>query len=390
MSTRRTALAVTGAISLLAGCFYGCSSSSSSGDAQASKADAGNALDGAVQGEDASANVPTDGGTATGKDAGPVTIPSCVGTVATADRGSGAFFARVTVGAAPNAYPADFLVDFGSTGSEIDLSAFPTPPASSCDAGAGQYCTFADFDFFGSWGQVTFYTAKSGTKGTVRQGGILGTGFLSAHPFTLDYRGARIFAGSNTAFCSDAELTAAGFRPMTTKGFYAHDLGTLNPLSVVDSTASKGTNVPNVPTVKLHVGGVEALAELDTGFDDAVVPLSINVNEAYLAAIQAAAPAALTRTPALDLQLSTCAGVNEDVAAYKVTGDAELWADDGKAARTEKGAVLFVKHTPPAAKYCGGIGTWTVPAAQVGASFYESAGVVIFDAIHSRVWMPSN
>ncbi len=82
--------------------------------------------------------------------------------------------------------------------------------------------------------------------------------------------------------------------------------------------------------------------------------------------------------------------MNEDVAAYKINGNAELIADDGKPARAEAGAVLFVKHTPTAAKVCGGIGTWTVPAAQVGASFYKSAGAVVFDAVHTRVWMPRN
>ncbi len=255
----------------------------------------------------------------------------------------------------------------------------------------GQACSFADFDFFGSWGQVTFTVENyAGFKGTVRQGGIVGTDFLSVHPFTLDYQGSRIFLGSNIAFCSDVELTAAGYAPLSTAGFYSSDLATLKPLSMVDSAAMMGRTVPNVPTVKLHVGGVEAVAQLDTGFDDAVVPFSININEAYLAAIQAANASAITRAPTLDLSLSTCVGVNENVAAYKVNGSTEFIADDGKPARAETGVVLFVKHTPAAAKVCGGIGTWTVPAAQVGDSFYASAGAVVFDAVHGHVWLPRN
>ena len=392
MKVKRATLAAASLLSCLAAALDGCSSSSSTTIIYVNTLDAA-ATDGTALGPSDAAS--TDAGAqvdgATKKDAGPVAIPACVGKAAAADHSSGLLYANVTVGAAPSAQPADFLVDFGSTLSTIDLGAFKTPPASSCDAGTGQVCSFADFDFFGSWGQVTFYSESyAGFKGSVRQGGIVGTDFLSVHPFTLDYQGNRIFQGSNTAFCSDAVLSAAGFAPLTTAGFYSTDVGTLKPLSTVDSAASKSKTVPNVPTVKMSVGGVDALAELDTGFDDAVVPLSVNVNEAYLAAIQAASPSALTRAPALDLQLSTCAGVNEDVAAYKVNGDVALVADDGKPARAESNAVLFVKHTPTAAKVCGGIGTWTVPAAQVGASFYASAGAVVFDAVHARVWVPRN
>ncbi len=387
----RSSAAAASTLSLLAAGFYGCSSSSSTTIIYVNNGDA-SATDGDAPSSDAStsdAGVQADG--ATKKDAGPVVTPACLGTAAAADRSSNALYAKVTVGTSPNAQPASFLVDFGSTSSTIDLGAFKTPPPSSCDAGAGtgQACSFADFDFFGSWGQVTFYLESyAGFKGAVRQGGIVGTDFLSVHPFTLDFQSNRIFQGSNTAFCSDAELVAAGYAPLSTAGFYSSDLGTLKPLTTVDSTATMGKTVPDVPTVKLHVGGVEAIAELDTGFDDSVVPLSINVNEAYLAAIVATNAGALTRAPALDLQLSTCAGVNEDVAAYKVNGNTEFIADDGKPARSETGAVLFVKHTPTVAKVCGGIGTWTVPAAQVGASFYASAGAVVFDAIHARVWLP--
>jgi hypothetical protein len=49
--------------------------------------------------------------------------------------------------------------------------------------------------------------------------------------------------------------------------------------------------------------------------------------------------------------------------------------------------VLFVKKPPQAAKVCGGIGTWTTPASQIGGSFFVELGVMVFDPLSSRVWV---
>jgi hypothetical protein len=46
-----------------------------------------------------------------------------------------------------------------------------------------------------------------------------------------------------------------------------------------------------------------------------------------------------------------------------------------------------VKRTPSAARSCGGIGTWTAPAAQLAASFFVELGVVVFDPFGSRVFV---
>jgi hypothetical protein len=46
-----------------------------------------------------------------------------------------------------------------------------------------------------------------------------------------------------------------------------------------------------------------------------------------------------------------------------------------------------VKRTPAAALRCGGIGTWTAPAAQIATSFYVDAGVMVFDPFAERVWI---
>jgi hypothetical protein len=296
-----------------------------------------------------------------------------------------------TVGVAPAAGSKPFLLDFATTASYIDLSAFTTPPpASGCNAQqTGQQCMFAGFLFFGNWGQVTLITTNFG-EGTKGPGGIIGTDFLSVHRYALDYVGAQIFEGSDTSFCTDSELTGAGFAPLSTAGFFESNLGLLAPLSSVDSSGQRGFSVPDVPTVGVGVGGVRGLAQLDTGFDDAAVHHSVNVNEAYFSAVQAAAPNALVRLPQYDLTLSTCAGVSEPVSAYGFGPGSSFTfiSDDSSIVRSFSDAVIFVKHTPMAALMCGGIGTWTVPAAQVGSSFFPDVGALVFDPISARVWMP--
>lgn len=317
-----------------------------------------------------------------------VGLPACLGDMRPLLVSSTLPYAPVALGSVGG----HFLVDFGTTRSTIDLGAFTKPPpATGCDATLlGQACTFSGFDFFGSWGAVTLVTADhSGVSGSVRQAGILGTDFLSVHAFTIDLAGTRVLRARKATFCTDAELTAAGFVALPSAGFFAADPTTLAPLSKVVDGAASGLHVPNVPTVPLRVGGVTALAQLDTGFDDALVKHSINVNEAFHAAVVAKSPAALKRAPERDLWLSTCvSGVSESVEAYTLeSGAAELLDEAGGVARAYPSAVLFVKRTPAAAKACGGIGTWTAPAAQVAGSFFVDGKVWVFDPFGSRVWV---
>jgi hypothetical protein len=218
----------------------------------------------------------------------------------------------------------------------------------------------------------------------------LGTDFLSTGIYTLDYAGKRMLhAESKAAACTDDELLKAGFAPLSTAGFFANDFARLKPLQDVDRDAVGTITVANVPTVPVRIAGTDALTQLDTGFEDSVVPHSINVNVAYLEAVQAASPGALIRDAAHDLTLSTCAGVSEPVEAYRLAdGRAfEMIDVQGGRARTWGDATVFVKRTPAAARKCAGIGTWSVPAAQIGASFFTDMRVVVFDPIASRVWI---
>lgn len=296
----------------------------------------------------------------------------------------------------------EFVVDFGTTFSTIDFGGFDTPPAPTyCNGDAaapGADCTFQGFDFFGDWGQVWLRTADySGIQALKRQAGILATDFLALNPFTMDYTRGQIWRSDPATFCTDAQLLGAGFMPLPSDGFYATDLSKLRPLSDViiggDASISNFT-VPNVPTVPIQIAGVSALAQLDTGYDDRLIRHSINVNEALFKIIeeeQKGKQRKLERDELADVFLTTCVpGYNEKVLAYRLAeGETfDFIASGGSVARRETTIALFVKEKSDVTAKCGGISTWTVPAAQIGASFYVDAQALIFDPKSSRVWIP--
>ena len=314
----------------------------------------------------------------------PGELPACLGTSLPIIITTGPH-ASLAVGAAPSPYVGNFLIDYATTGSTIELATFasPGPTATQCNPQLmGQLCTFADLDFFGPWGKVTLRTSSAT---------ILGTDFLAHGIYTLDYTNKRMLhVAPKTAACADSALAAAGLAPLSTSGFFASDLSVLKAQQDIEATAPAGLQVANVPVVPVKIAGTAALTQLDTGFDDKVVPHSINVNVALLDAVNAASPGALLRDPAADVALSTCAGVSEPVEAYHFAPGQGLDLIDtaGAVVRSWVTATVFVKRTPAAAIKCGGIGTWSVPAAQIGTSFFSDLGVLVFDPYASRVWVP--
>ena len=282
-------------------------------------------------------------------------------------------YATVRIGAAVGY----FVLDFASTQSTVDLvKGFAPGPAPQPKAGTLDQ--FDGFDFFGAWGTVRLELEDhSGVQGTVHQAGIVGTDFLMFDVYTLDYEHAAVYRAPRGAFCADAVLAAAGLRPLSTASYYASDPSKLGP------------GASNVPTVPVRLGLAQAVAQLDTGFDDARQRHSVNVNRAFFDAI-AAAGVKLEEAPRSSMILSTCVpGQTETLTAYRpppgVTFD--FLATDGTPARSADDVMLFLKETPAAARICGGIGTWTKPGAQVGASFYVDAKKMVFDPLSSRVWM---
>lgn len=350
----------------------------------------------------------------------PPVVPPCVAAASIAMNVSGErVYTYVDMGPPDGGAPADagdagdadaggdagslvgnFLLDFGSNGSTIDLDAFdqkPAPGFCNGDAGApGARCNFPNFDFFGPWGVVELVTADySFLFNTVKQAGIIGTDFLAVFPVTFDFGAKKIHKGSTTAFCTDAQLIAAGYTPLPSAGFYTSDTSKLRPLSDVITTPDAGVQnftVPNVPTVPIAIGGVPALAQIDTGFDDRLQRHSVNINQALFDQIQANKPGLLTRLSSKDIFLTTCisGAPNQPAQAYKLADgtSVDFLAEGGAVGRADTGTFVYVKQSTADSIKCGGIETWTVPAAQMGASFIVDAQAAIFDPKTSRVWLP--
>jgi hypothetical protein len=283
------------------------------------------------------------------------------------------------------------VLDFGASLSAITPANFQgaTPPRPV----AGSTSRFDDFVFFGSWGTVQFQVQQQPAvdalrtrdgAAAIRQAGIIGTDFLAQHVYTLDYTAGHLWRASRGAFCSDAALAGAGFRAVSTRDYYGPDASALScPRAGV---APRGC--ASIPTVPVRIGSVQAVAQLDTGYDDSRLPFSVNINGALFDALRTAG-VKLVPQPAIAIQLSTCQpGVSERVEAYRLGAGTPFGFVDTAGQLLARGTdvTLFVKRTPAAAAVCGGIGTWAQPAAQLGASFV-AGGALVVDPFSARVWL---
>ena len=275
-----------------------------------------------------------------------------------------------------------FVVDLGSDGSAISPGTFlgggrPVPAAGTADR-------FEGVDFFGPWGPLRLPVQDfSGIGDLLPQAGLIGTDLLASHVITIDYGRSLLHRAERDRFCADAVLRRAGFLAASTAGYYGPEAA-----SLTCPAAARTGRCPNIPTIPIRIGNVAAVAQIDTGYDDGVHPPSLNINTAFLRQLRAA-KVALRPVPAADLSLSTCVrGVREPVTAYRLAPPLalEFLGLTGSAVRSEPGVTLFVKNTPAAARSCGGIGTWSEPAGQLGASFFSSQDALIVDPFTQRVW----
>lgn len=269
-----------------------------------------------------------------------------------------------------------FVLDWGSLSTAIDTAALSgVRPVGTA---ANEKFLFSDFDFYGSWGTVALLIQKMGyVSGTIRQAGILGADFLSLNAFTLDYKNGYVYRAGPGQLCSDNDLRVAGFRSVSSAGYFSNSNDKLNDKCVF-----------NVPTVPVRIGSVAAIAQLDPGYADAKHPFSVNINRALFDALSNAG-ITLTEIPNERIALSTCIeNVTENVISYRMPAGVSfsIIGTDGSQVTIHSDAVLMLKETSDAAKSCGGIGTWKIPAAQVGASYFKEAGKMIFDPFTSRVW----
>ena len=291
----------------------------------------------------------------------------------------------------------EFLLDYGSSFSTIDLSAFasPGPTTTGCiRQDVGGLCSVSDVAFFSAPETVELTASNySGLGGSLRQAGILATDITGGLILTLDYAGGHVYGSTAAAFCSTSALEAAGLVALSTTGFFDNDTSSLEPFTDVDDAGTPGYTVPDIPTVPVQIAGVLALAQLDTGYRDTAMSFSVNINQAFFAALEAAHPGSRVRNSSKDEMLTTCVeGVSESVLAYDLASGVSfgLGGTANAPARSYTGATIFLKGNPDAAVTCGGISTWSVPAAQVGASFYVDMQTIVFDPFGDKVWIPKN
>lgn len=274
-----------------------------------------------------------------------------------------------------------FVVDLGADGSAISPTTFLGGQAPKPLEGTSN--RFAGFDFFGPWPPLTLSVQdQSGIRGPLPQAGVIGTDLIRAHVLTLDYANGLLHRSSRQAFCRDDELRQAGFRPLSSRDSFGATQRVLRC-----PAAPQTGSCPNIPSLPVRIGRVEAIAQVDTGYDDGVHAPSLNINRAWFEQLQAAG-VAMERRPAADLRLSSCVpNQTEVVLAYRlpVGSRVELVGTDGQPVRSVAGVTLYLKNSPAAIRRCGGIGTWQKPAGQLGASFVND-GTLVVDPFSQRLW----
>jgi hypothetical protein len=302
-------------------------------------------------------------------------LPSCLGETRSLVISSGMPYTPLRV----QSRTGFFVLDLGADGSAISPGTFLGRRGPLPLQGSGN--TFAGVDFFGPLAPLRLNVQDhSAIRGPLPQAGLIGTDLLSNHVWTLDYANGLLRRADQASSCADGVLRQAGFQPLSSAGYF----GT-NAASLSCPAAPRRGPCPNIPSIPVRIGSSMAVAQVDTGYDDGLHSPSLNINRAWFN--QLTRSVRLEPHPEANLTLSTCAGVSEQVLAYRLPpGKAvELVGSDGSAVRRLQGVTLFLKDTPPAARRCGGIGTWDHAAAQLGASFVND-GTLVVDPFSQRLW----
>lgn len=249
-----------------------------------------------------------------------------------------------------------FLLDYGATRSSLSASAFPN------SGGAVRRVALSLPGFTAGDFDLRRYETR-GSKAQ-KQLGVIGTDVLSL--LSVQLTGGSVYLGSGP--CPAKALRARGLSPVAQKGFFSSD----------PSTVDAGR--PNVPVVFLRLGDVVASAQIDTGYDDAVYPHSVDINQPlYDRLVESGIK--LERTAAT--KVLTCEGP-ETRPVYSVNHATLVIEDESTRpiVRTENFSLIVKTKNG-----CGGIAGMTAPAAQLGASFLRLFGTAVFDPKSGVVWL---
>jgi hypothetical protein len=283
------------------------------------------------------------------------------------DRGAlcgGRPYARLSVanGASPyvdltaDTIKGPFLLDYGATRSSLSAAAFPGPDGSIRTA-AISLPGIARADFHLARYDLLLQPAKG-------QLGVIGDDLLSR--VTVQLIGNMAFLGAES--CRPEALIARGLKPVAQNGFFSSDPSKISP------------GLPNVPVVFLRLGEIRAWAQIDTGYEDAVYPRSVDVNQPLFDRF---VRSGVKVDKIDDIDVWTCEG-RERRPVYRVKGrPLAIENEEGKPIVETEDFHLIVKS----GNACGGIADLPEPAAQLGASFLRLFAAVIFDPKAATVWL---
>lgn len=257
-----------------------------------------------------------------------------------------------------------FQLDYGSTRSSLSRTAF-----------GGQAADISDHDIqsfsLPTFARGRFQLARYGLLREPAGGqvGIVGTDFLSklTADFSFDDGGGDVVLGF--AACDPQVMSRRGMVSISQSGFFSSRAGQVR------------TDMPNVPVLPLRIGAVAVWGQVDTGYDDAAFPPSIDINEALYRRLIAEG---VSLASIGHVTVTTCHGRQEREIFDAPGGAVAIVRDDGSVIQ-KINKVRFVRK---GAGGCGGIGDMSVPAAQLGVSVLRQLGSVVFDPKAELVWLP--
>jgi len=248
-----------------------------------------------------------------------------------------------------------FLLDFGATTSSLSARVFATPTETEKSV----KLSLPSF-------QHGIFKLKRYSG--ARQLGVIGTDFLSL--LSVQITESAVFLGEQP--CQPTTMRAQGFVPISQLRYFSSDHSALD------------ARHPNVPIVFLRLGAVRVWAQIDTGYDDAIYPHSVDINQALYERL---IKDGMRLRQVSRITVSTCEG-QETRPVYALMDNS---LDNSLVVETDQAQpivrtgnfYLILKQ----ANGCGGIGAMAEPAAQLGASFLRLFRAIVFDPKSKTVWL---
>lgn len=133
------------------------------------------------------------------------------------------------------------------------------------------------------------------------------------------------------------------------------------------------------PDIRL---GVATWAQLDTGYEDDLLPFTVDINDALFAKLMALQP---PLTEGKKISVRGCDGKPRDRRVFTAPSRI-LRVEDGSGEKiAEVTGFHFVLKNKD--EQCGGISSTAVPAGQIGASFLRAFRITIFMGPSKEVWI---